>query len=160
MLPDHGSADALTGIDGEMRAVGLRPDGSPWIIAVEAPDRDRRTQRSILTLQDAAVATSGDCRHWVKVEGRHLPHGMDLRRGAPLLEARASVTVLAPTCAEADARVTALMVKGVDAGANLARQAGRDALSLARDSAGGGKGTGVGKPFSNRFAASAPTVGD
>ncbi len=37
-LRDHGIADALVGIDGEMRAMGLRPDGEAWIIAVEAPD--------------------------------------------------------------------------------------------------------------------------
>ena len=41
-------------------AMGLRPDGTPWTIAVECPDRDRRAPHSILTLQDAAVATSGD----------------------------------------------------------------------------------------------------
>ena len=58
-LRDHGIADALVGIDGEMRAMGLRPDGEAWIIAVEAPDPDRRTPHSVLALQDAAVATSG-----------------------------------------------------------------------------------------------------
>lgn len=84
-LRDHGIADALVGIDGEMRAMGLRPDGEAWIIAVEAPDPDRRTPHSVLALQDAAVATSGDYRHWVEVHGRRLSHTMDPRRGAPLI---------------------------------------------------------------------------
>ena len=84
-LRDHGIADALVGIDGEMRALGLRPDGEPWTIAVEAPDRERRAPHSILALQDAAVATSGDYRHWVEVQGRRLSHTMDPqpRRAAP-----------------------------------------------------------------------------
>lgn len=55
----------LVSIEGEMRALGLRPDGRAWTIAVEAPDAGRRTPHSILALQDAAVATSGDYRHWV-----------------------------------------------------------------------------------------------
>lgn len=159
VLSAHGIRDALLGIDGEMRAMGLRPDGSPWTIAVEAPDRARRAPHSILTLQDAAVATSGDYRHWVTVQGRHLSHTMDPGRGAPLLAPPASVTVIAPTCAEADAWATALMVKGVGAGADLARQAGLDALFLFRDDSAGVQGIGVGKLFSNKSAATAPAVG-
>jgi len=38
MLRAHAITDALVGIDGEMRALGLRPDGQAWTIAVEAPD--------------------------------------------------------------------------------------------------------------------------
>ena len=121
-LRDHGIVDALVGIDGEMRAMGLRPDGEAWTIAVEAPDPERRTPHSILALQDAAVATSGDYRHWVEVQGRRLSHTMDPRRGAPLIASPASVTVVARTCAEADAWATALMVLGPDRGAALARQ--------------------------------------
>ena len=156
VLSAHGIRDALVGIDGEMRAMGLRPDGSPWTIAVEAPDRDRRAPRSILTLQDAAVATSGDYRHWVTVQGRHLSHTMDPRRGAPLLGSPASVTVIAPTAAQADAWATALMVTGVDAGADLARQAGLDALFLVRDDAAGVQSLGVGRLFLKKSAATAP----
>jgi thiamine biosynthesis lipoprotein len=160
VLRDHGIRHALVGIDGEMRAMGRRPDGRPWTIAVEAPDRDRRAPHSLLTLQDAAVATSGDYRHWVTVNGRHLSHTMDPGRGAPLLAPPASVTVIAPTCAEADAWATALMVTGVDAGAVLARQAGLDALFLARDDAGGVQGIGIGQLFSERPRAMAPAPKD
>ena len=160
VLSSYGILDALVGIDGEMRALGLRPDGTPWTIAVEVPERDRRAPHSILTLQDAAVATSGDYRHWVTVQGRDLSHTMDPARGAPLLAPPASVTVIAPTCAEADAWATALMVKGVEAGADVARKAGLDALFLARDDASGVQGIGVGKLFSSKSAATAPAVGD
>lgn len=141
---------ALVGIDGEMRAVGLRPDGSPWTIAVEAPDPARRAPYSVLALQDAAVATSGDYRHWVEVQGRRLSHTMDPSRGAPLLAPPASVTVVAQTCAEADAWATALMVLGVDAGATLAEQRGLDVLFLVRDDQNGFHSKAVGRLFSEQ----------
>ncbi len=160
VLKDHGIRQALTGIDGEMRAMGLRPDGNAWTIAVEEPDRARRAPHSILTLQDAAVATSGDYRHWVTVQGHTLSHTMDPRRDAPLLHSPASVTVVAPTCAEADAWATALMVAGVDAGVRLAAAQGLDALFLARDDAGGVQTRAVGRLFSHRPAATAPAQGD
>ncbi|WP_306752315.1 FAD:protein FMN transferase [Paracoccus actinidiae] len=137
VLVDHGIAAGLVGIDGEMRALGLRPDGTAWTIAVETPDPDRRTPHSVLMLQDAAVATSGDYRHWVTVQGRRLSHTMDPRKGAPLAASPASVTLVAPTCSEADAWATALMVAGPSAGAELAARHDLDALLLLRDGDGG-----------------------
>ncbi|WP_071673741.1 FAD:protein FMN transferase [Nioella nitratireducens] len=136
VLTDHGITDALVGIDGEMRALGLRPDGEPWTIAVENPNPERREALSILGLQDAAVATSGDYRHWVEVQGHRLSHTMDPAKGAPLAASPASVTVVARTCAEADAWATALMVLGPDRGADLARQMKLDALFLMRTPSG------------------------
>lgn len=157
-LAAFGIVAALAGIDGEMRAVGLRADGSAWVIAVEAPDPDRRAVRSVLALQDAAVATSGDYRHWVSVEGLRLSHTMDPRRGAPLLRPPASVTVVAPTCALADAWATALMVAGPDAGAKLAARQGLDALFLLREGVHGVRSRGIGRLFSGKTAATAPAI--
>lgn len=131
-LRGHGITGALTGIDGEMRGHGLRPDGTPWVVAIEAPDPDRRAAHSVLTLQDAAVATSGDYRHRVVAGEWTLSHTMDPGRGAPLANSPASVTVVARSCAEADAWATALMVAGEDEGRKLARQHGLNVLFLVR----------------------------
>jgi thiamine biosynthesis lipoprotein len=127
----------LVGIDGEMRAAGLRPDGAPWTIAIEQPDPERRAAHAVLALEDAAVATSGDYRHWVEVGKKRLSHTMDPQRGAPLAASPASVTVVARSCAEADAWATALMVLGPDRGAAVAAERGIDALFLMRDAGGG-----------------------
>jgi thiamine biosynthesis lipoprotein len=148
-LAASGIPAALVGIDGEMRGLGLRPDGSPWTIAVEAPDPDRRAAHSVLVLQDAAVATSGDYRHWVEVQGHRLSHTMDPGRGAPMVDAPASVTVVARSCAKADAWATALMVLGVDKGAKLAQEQGLDALFLLRDTDGGLRSVGIGALFTD-----------
>jgi thiamine biosynthesis lipoprotein len=158
-LVDLGIEAGLVGIDGEMRALGLRPDGEPWTLAVEAPDAERRAPHSILALQDAAVATSGDYRHWVEVQGRRLSHTMDPWRGAPLLGSPASVTVVARSCAEADAWATALMVLGPDRGAMLARKRGLDALLLLRHDDGNTRGVRIGRLFSEDPAASASAEG-
>ncbi|TDE34809.1 FAD:protein FMN transferase [Antarcticimicrobium sediminis] len=148
-LTGFGIKAGLVGIDGEMRALGLRPDGHPWTVAVEAPAPERRTPHSVLSLQDAAVATSGDYRHWVEVQGRHLSHTMDPRKGAPLLSPPASVTVVARSCAEADAWATALMVLGVEAGGTLARKHDLQALFLLRDEDAGVRSVAIGSLFSN-----------
>ncbi|MEZ5751598.1 MAG: FAD:protein FMN transferase [Paracoccaceae bacterium] len=153
VLRNGGISDALVAIDGELRALGLRPDGQPWSIAVETPDHTRRAAHSILALQDAAVATSGDYRHVVHVGGHNLSHTMDPKRGAPLRESPASVTVIARTCAEADAWATALMVLGAREGMEMARRQGLDALFLLRDDAGLIRSLGVGALFAPSPAA-------
>ncbi|CAG1007100.1 MAG: FAD:protein FMN transferase [Rhizobiaceae bacterium] len=158
-LTQLGVGDALVGIDGEMRAMGSRPDGEAWTVAVERPDRDRRAPHSVISLQDCAVATSGDYRHWVEVRGKRLSHTMDPRRGAPLLGAPASVTVLAPSCAAADAWATALMVLGPGKGGEVARRAGIDALFLLRDEADSIRTCRVGPVFAQGEPARA-TAGD
>lgn len=135
-LADFGITEALTSIDGELRAGGTQPGGAPWAVAVEKPDRERRAAHSVLALEDAAVATSGDYRHWVDVGGARLSHTMDPRRGAPVQGAPASVTVVAKSCMEADAFATALMVMGQDEGRALAEEHGLSALFLMREGEG------------------------
>jgi thiamine biosynthesis lipoprotein len=146
-LRSFGIEAGLVGIDGEMRALGLRPDGEAWTIAVEAPDPGRRAPHSILSLQDGAVATSGDYRHGVTVQGRRLSHTMDPLRRAPLMSSPASVTVLASSCAEADAWATALMVAGPEVGMALAARQGLSTLFLIRDDTGGLQSKGCGRQF-------------
>lgn len=133
VLDRHGIGAWLVGIDGELRARGCKPDGSPWAIALEAPDYDRRGAMGAIDLVDAAVATSGDYRHWADFGGERLSHTMDPRAGAPLRGDIASVTVVAPTCTDADAYATALMVLGAQAGCAHAERHGLDALFVVRD---------------------------
>lgn len=136
VLERHGIGAWLVGIDGEMRVRGGKPDGSPWAIALEAPEDERRAAMGVIELDDAAIATSGDYRHWRETDGARISHTMDPRTGAPLRGAVASVTVIAPTCADADAYATALMVLGAQAGRDHARERGLDALFVTREGTG------------------------
>jgi thiamine biosynthesis lipoprotein len=133
VLLAQGFGSGLLAIDGEVRALGRQPDGKPWPIAVEAPERDHRTAHSLLALENVSVATSGDYRHWVQVGERQLSHTMDPRTGTPLMHAPASVTVLAETCMRADALATALMVMGASEGPAFARANGIEALFMLRE---------------------------
>lgn len=147
ILTEFGIGGALVGIDGEMRAIGLRPDALPWSVAVEAPHPDRREAHAVLVLEDAAVATSGDYRHWVDIGDRRLSHTMHPEKGAPLAASPASVTVVAQTCAEADAWATAMMVLGVSRGQALAQALGLNALFLLRETDGTIAEHGTGRLF-------------
>lgn len=132
-LKAHGVKSGLVGIDGEMRAVGSKGSNMPWSVALEKPDHRLREVLGMVLLRDAAIATSGDYRHWVKVGDRTFSHTMDPRSGGPLQNDVASVSVVADSCMTADAWATALMVMGAEAGLHVARAKGINALFLVRD---------------------------
>jgi thiamine biosynthesis lipoprotein len=126
----------LVGIDGEMRAKGRKPNGETWAVALEAPVEGVRSVRGVVALDDLAIATSGDYRHFRDIGGTRMSHTMNPKSQTPLNNAVASVTVLSMTCMEADAMATALMVMGEEAGPAFAKANGIHALFQVRHSAG------------------------
>ncbi|MFS8038943.1 FAD:protein FMN transferase [Xanthobacter sp. AM11] len=134
-MREAGLSSWLVGIDGEMRAEGLKPDGRPWTIAHERPSVGARDILGVLEVSGAAAATSGNYRHRVEVAGRILSHTMDPSRGAPLDNDLSAVTVLSATCMAADAWATALLVRGAREGPALARRLGLAALFVRADGA-------------------------
>ena len=132
VLQQHRAAHALVALDGELRAVGSQASGAPWAVALESPEAGYRTVHGVIELQDLAVATSGDYRHYLNVGDVRLAHTMDARRAAPVNNAVASVTVLARTCMHADAWATALLVAGPGEGLALAQRMGLEVLFLLR----------------------------
>jgi thiamine biosynthesis lipoprotein len=132
VLEAAGIFDYLVSIDGEVSARGHKPNGKPWAIAVERPLRGSREAGGVIELTDRAVATSGDYRHWVELDGRLLSHTMDPRTGKPLANRLASVTVLAQDCMRADAWATVLLVLGEIEGPRFAATRNMDALFIMR----------------------------
>lgn len=123
----------LVGIDGEMRARDTKPDGRPWVIAIEKPVRDLREVMGAMELSDAAIATSGDYRHWVEHEGRSCAHTINGSLCEPASNRLASVSVVASSCMLADAWATALLVLGETEGVELARKRSMTALFVLHD---------------------------
>ena len=119
-LPDY-----LVEVGGEMRLSGSNPKGQLWRVAVEQPSLIPQVQQ-VIEVADTAMATSGDYRNYFESDGVRYSHSIDPRTGRPVNHGLASVTVLAATCAEADAWATALTILGEEQGMLLAEQ-----LSLA-----------------------------
>jgi thiamine biosynthesis lipoprotein len=109
--------DYMVEIGGEVRVRGERPGGGAWRIAVEVPQALAREPLVGLRLRDMAVSTSGDYRDArIDAAGRAYSHTLDPRTGRPVEGALASVTVLDPLAARADALATALTVMGTGPG--------------------------------------------
>ncbi len=94
--------------------------GSAWTIGVKDPLRDEHRLGQI-ELHDRALGTSGAQFQSFRHRGRRYGHILDPRSGQPA-EGLLSVTVLAPTAAEADALSTAFYVMGPEAAADYCRR--------------------------------------
>jgi thiamine biosynthesis lipoprotein len=100
-------------------ALGSPPGqfGGRWEIAVRNPFRPEEPL-GILRIRNRGLGTSGtDFQHF-EAGGRVYGHILDPRTGEPSL-GPASVTVLAPTAAEADALSTAFYLLGAEAAASF-----------------------------------------
>jgi thiamine biosynthesis lipoprotein len=89
---------------GEIRAIGARPEGTPWRVGLADPDRPGVLTETI-DLVDRAVATSAGAGFRFDSKGR-FTHLFDPGTGrSPSLYS--TVSVIAPTATEADALSTA-----------------------------------------------------
>lgn len=109
-------------IGGEVRAQGRKHDGSSWRIGLESPKRNAREIEAVVSLNDVALATSGDYRNFFELDGQIYSHTIDPRTARPVTHGLAAVSVIAEDCASADAFATAMLAMGPEVGAAWAKQ--------------------------------------
>jgi thiamine biosynthesis lipoprotein len=106
-----------------MFALGSPPDrfGGRWPIALRNPFQPSRPLGTIW-LRNRGLGTSGSAFQSFEFEGRTYSHILDTRLGRPAGDGPASVTVLAPTAADADALSTAFSLLGIERSADYCRR--------------------------------------
>ena len=132
-----GCLDYLVDIGGEVRVTGVNPRGNAWRVGVEVPAAGNfgGVQR-VLELSEGAVATSGDYRNFIAVNGKRYSHTIDPRTGYPVTHDLASVSVIHPSAMWADGYATTLSVLGVEAGIDFAHRQKLAALFIIRTASG------------------------
>ena len=101
---------ALVNGGGNIKVVGQKPDGKPWVIAVQHPRRENKVLGTITLQPGQAAATSGDYQRYYEAERQRWHHLLSPQNGCPV-NLHQSVTVIAPTALEADYNSTLLFLK-------------------------------------------------
>jgi thiamine biosynthesis lipoprotein len=124
LLQAEGYTDFLVEIGGEVYAAGSRIDGKPWRIGVNYPSKDAPVNKiyRVAELSNRAMASSGDYRNFVEINGRLYSHVIDPRTGYPVDNGVVSVSVTADSCTLADGLATAVMVMGHEKGLALVQR--------------------------------------
>lgn len=112
-LAAHGIEHGFVNLGGDVRVVGPRADGGPWLVGVAHP-RDARGVLARIALVTGALATSGDYERFFERDGMRYCHVLDPRSGMPVQGARA-VSVVAPLCVVAGMHATIAMLHGARA---------------------------------------------
>jgi len=131
-LDELGATDYLIAVGGELRAKGTSAAGRPWHVGIEVPTPDTRRILRQIELRDAGVSTSGDYRNFFQIDTKRYSHEIDPRTGRPAVDPPASVSVVHPDSACADAFATALMVLGSKEGYQRAAALHLPALIVTR----------------------------
>ena len=122
-LKEDGCTDFLVEIGGEVRVHGLNQAGLAWRVGIERPVKNNKPAIDrILSINDTAVATSGNYRNFHEVNGVAYSHLINARTGYPVESPLLSVTVIMPSAMWADGYSTLISVLGVEAGLKLAEE--------------------------------------
>ena len=116
-------------IGGEIRLRGVKPDGDTWKVAVREPVLENRIH-TIVSLDNRAIATSGDYLNYYEVDGVHFSHLINARTGYPEQHRLASVAVIDDDTGLADAYATMFMILGEEKGIAVAELHGIDAYFI------------------------------
>lgn len=125
LLRENGVRNYMIEIGGEVVTKGRNPEGTPWQIGISRPVEEGNAEaglQTVLSLENAALATSGNYHNFYVRNGRKYAHTIDPRTGHPVEHSLLSATVIAPDCATADAYATAFMVMGLDKAKHILEQ--------------------------------------
>lgn len=118
-LKGIGYENFMVEIGGEVFASGTTFGEASWTIGIRQPDPKATSENTYykkVLLNDQALATSGYYENYFEFNGRRYMHILDPHTGEPVSFSIASVSIIAPTAAMADASATAVTVLGADDG--------------------------------------------
>lgn len=136
VLRERGIESYLVEVGGEILSRGLKSDGSSWKVAIESPAGGHSIAERILSLDDVAIATSGDYRNYFEKNGVRYSHTINPITGKPVTHRLVSVTVIDKTTTMADGLATAITVLGPNKGFVFAQENGIAAYLLVKTDVG------------------------
>lgn len=119
LMAELGVDSAIFSLGGNVQAVGCKPDGSPWRVAIQDPGGQGNL--AVVEVTDKAVVTSGGYQRYFEQDGVTYWHILDPDTAAPARTGLQSVTVIGPEGLVCDGLSTALFVMGEEEGARFWR---------------------------------------
>lgn len=108
---ENNISSGLVNLGGNVQALGTKPDGSKWRVAVQSPD-DTEDYLGILSVEDKAVITSGGYERYFEQDGKTYHHIINPKTGYPAENGLTSVTVVSEDGTLADGLSTSLFIMG------------------------------------------------
>ena len=117
-LEEQGVSGWLLNVGGNVRAVGAKPDGTPWTAGLENPEDTEADYLAYLQLTNEALVTSGSYQRYYIVDGKSYHHIIHPDTLLPA-EGYLSVSIICPDSGMGDALSTALFCMSIEEGKAL-----------------------------------------
>lgn len=133
-LQEAGVQNAILSFGGNIVAIGLKPDESPWKVGIQ--DIDEPTGNSMLVSLNygGSTVTSGIYERGFTADGVTYHHILSAETGWPVQNELASVTIFSDSSMLGDALSTAAFALGTEKGAQMIESMdGTEALFITRD---------------------------
>ncbi|WP_076419109.1 FAD:protein FMN transferase [Colwellia sp. UCD-KL20] len=111
----------LVNLGGDLAATKPREGNKPWIIGVEHPGFENKTNM-VVSLYQGALATSGNAKRFLLKDGVRYSHILNAKTGWSIINAPRSVTVSSEQCVQAGILATLSLLQGENAEAYLDEQ--------------------------------------
>jgi len=112
VLKQNGVTSGYVNLAGDMRFLGPKPSGEPWMIGIQDPRQPERVVASLPMMQ-GGLATSGDYERYFELNGQRYCHVLNPKTGMPVRFWR-SVSVTAPAAVVSGCTTTMAMLKEED----------------------------------------------
>jgi len=112
VLKEKGVTHGYVNLAGDMRFLGPKPTGEPWMIGIQDP-RVRDQVVATLPITMGGLATSGDYERYFELNGQRYCHVLNPKTGMPVSYWR-SVSVTSPATVVSGCTTTMAMLKEAD----------------------------------------------
>ena len=112
VLKEKGVTHGYVNLAGDMRFLGPKPTGEPWMIGIQDP-RVRDQVVATLPITQGSLATSGDYERYFELNGQRYCHVLNPKTGMPVSYWR-SVSVTSPATVVSGCTTTMVMLKEAD----------------------------------------------
>jgi len=133
-LKKKGIRSGLVSVAGDIKAFGLKPDGTRWRVGIRNPRSTEASNEIMATVEinDAAISTSGDYQRYLILDGKRFHHILDPKTGYPAQGCQ-GVSVIAGDGVYTDAFSTGVFVLGPEKGMELLQRMGFEGLIVDKD---------------------------
>jgi thiamine biosynthesis lipoprotein len=133
VLKGAGVDSGIVSIAGDIKAFGLKPDGSPWKVGIKDPRAEGPEDIvGALGLKGRAISTSGDYERYFMLNGERYHHLISPRTGYPVHTCQ-SASIISEEGVLADAFATGVFILGPEKGMNIIKELGFEGFIIDKE---------------------------
>ena len=114
LFSDMGISSALINLGGNVKTLSAKPDGQPWLVGLQDPEKDRGVFMGVLRVINTSAVTSGGYERFYVIGKERHHHIIDPASGRPASSGLLSATVMTKSSMYADGLSTAAFVLGTE----------------------------------------------